>query len=550
MKQMMTILSVLLLALPPTLQAQDDFDIFDMRSGLPETRVRALCQMADGRIAIATAGTVTIYDGTRFTVYHLRPEDEYPLTEYHGYRHLTCDTTGMVWLRNDGILHVIDARHQRMVSDIDSLLEARNLTPQQISTWPEDETWRDTEDYAKVKRFISDDISALLRDSYGGLWVGLKERGLLYCNPARKRQFHTSSAPFPYKSQFPFCSSRASQLSTRFAPSATNCTLDGREIPYTYLGTRKGILIIDRKERLVATLDERVGLSTNNVVSLLQDHRGDVWAATANGLTRLHQTGRDSFNIVNYGPLDGIDTGGREFRTCQIHQDTTGLVTVGFAGGSVTFHPDSITAPRYAFHFPQTDCADKVPAPAPTGSGRWMLVLSAGIVGSALTLATIVWIKVRKKGKANNKNADKRKPMEMQTGQTVATDIALCVARESLPSSDEMFLDKLRTLIEQHLSNEDFSVQTLSEMMAMDRTVLYRRMQNLTGTSPSVYIRNIRLSVAKQLLSGTDLPVGDIADKTGFATTKYFSAAFKDAFGMTPNEYRTQATGKSSKEGT
>ena len=81
-------------------------------------------------------------------------------------------------------------------------------------------------------------------------------------------------------------------------------------------------------------------------------------------------------------------------------------------------------------------------------------------------------------------------------------------------------------------------MQSLSEMMAMDRTVLYRRMQALTGISPSVYIKNIRLDIARRLLRDTDLPVSDIAAKTGFATTKYFSAAFKDAFGMTPNEYR------------
>ena len=83
---MLTILFSLLFAVPGTLQAQPHFDVFDMRNGLPESRIRALCQMPDGRMAIATAGTVTIYDGTRFAVYHLRPEQEYPLSDYHGLR--------------------------------------------------------------------------------------------------------------------------------------------------------------------------------------------------------------------------------------------------------------------------------------------------------------------------------------------------------------------------------------------------------------------------------------------------------------------------------
>lgn len=62
----------------------------------------------------------------------------------------------------------------------------------------------------------------------------------------------------------------------------------------------------------------------------------------------------------------------------------------------------------------------------------------------------------------------------------------------------------------------------------------------LTGVSPSVYIKGIRMSVAQKLLADTDMPVSDIAIKTGFSTTKYFSSSFKDTFGLTPAEYREQ----------
>jgi len=120
----------------------------------------------------------------------------------------------------------------------------------------------------------------------------------------------------------------------------------------------------------------------------------------------------------------------------------------------------------------------------------------------------------------------------------MAQDIAQQVADEHLSSSDLDFLERLKAAVERHVGDENFSVQSLSEMMAMDRTVLYRRMQALTGIPPSVYVKNIRMDIARRLLRNTDLPVSDIAAKTGFASMKYFSAAFKDAFGMTPNEYR------------
>lgn len=74
--------------------------------------------------------------------------------------------------------------------------------------------------------------------------------------------------------------------------------------------------------------------------------------------------------------------------------------------------------------------------------------------------------------------------------------------------------------------------------MAMERSVLYRRMQALTQMSPSDYIRSIRMSVAARLLRETPIPVQEIAFQTGFSTTKYFNRVFKDTFGASPANYR------------
>ena len=120
----------------------------------------------------------------------------------------------------------------------------------------------------------------------------------------------------------------------------------------------------------------------------------------------------------------------------------------------------------------------------------------------------------------------------------MVTGLAQQVAGTKEPTAEEVFLSKLQTMIEQHLGDEDFSVQSLSEMMAMDRTVLYRRMQAVTGMPPSVYIKQIRLNVAKQLLRETDMAISDIAYKIGFSTVKYFSTTFKEAVGMLPGDYR------------
>lgn len=56
---------------------------------------------------------------------------------------------------------------------------------------------------------------------------------------------------------------------------------------------------------------------------------------------------------------------------------------------------------------------------------------------------------------------------------------------QPIDSPDKIFIDKFRKLVEEHISNPDLSVQLLSDMMSMERTVLYRKLQYVTKTSPS-----------------------------------------------------------------
>lgn len=492
-----------------------EWQVIDMRHGLSESRVRQMKQMVDGRMAIATTATIDIYDGTRFTSYKLPPERAYPLSGFQGDRQLMCDRAGRIWLRHDRRLYVVDSRKGEVVGNIDSLLKVLHLNETDIVAWPKDSAAREYEGIGQVK--------AVVHDSYGGVWIGTKEKGIVYKNVRRHSQFQTfADSAFLFNKQPNFCSPHASQLSALYAPSATNCTF-ATKTGYSYLGTRNGLMIIDNEDLLIATLDERDGLSTNNIQALMDDRHGDVWAVTANGISRIHKTGRDSFDITNYGRLDGINVEGREFRTCQIHRDTAGGITVGFVGGIVFFHPDSVTAPRYTFHYPR-DLYEATPNDT-SFPLLWfipivILFLAVGIGLYRHKLYTAHFAKPSPVG--SDGLIDKLKTSSMQEA-----------------TADEEFLNRLQTIIEANIGDEDFSVQTLSELMAMDRTGLYRRMQMLTGQSPSNYIKHIRMDVAARLLKETNIPISEIATKTGFSTTKYFNRVFKEKFGSSPADYRS-----------
>lgn len=72
----------------------------------------------------------------------------------------------------------------------------------------------------------------------------------------------------------------------------------------------------------------------------------------------------------------------------------------------------------------------------------------------------------------------------------------------------------------------------------MSRSQLFRKVKALTGRSPSVFIRAIRLERGKELLQTTDMNVTEVAYEVGFSTLAYFSDAFLEAFGVRPSELR------------
>lgn len=515
----------------PIKERENSFYVLDMRQGLSESRVRRIKQMADGRIAIATTATIDIFDGTRFTSYKLQPEDAYPLPEYQGYRQLTCDKSGLIWLRNKRVLYVLDSNRGLIIHNVDSLLKKKRLKSTEIAAWPI-EYAPDTFSLSTTGKVIKN-VTSIERDRNGGLWIGTKENGILYENAKRGRQFHTfPDSTFKFSRLQNFFSPRTSQLSAKYAASATNCSLDRTKGDYAWIGTRQGIMVFDKEDKLVTTIDSRYGLSTDNIQSLINDKKGDIWAATANGISQIHIAGKDSFDITNFGELDGIDVGGHEFRTCQIHRDSKGLITVGFAGGIVTFNPDSIAAPYYVYHYPRPDMGIKEEA----SRSHYRHIIPLPIL---IMFAIVFWNWKRRK-----KKREAAKPHN--TGELPKTSKGT-ISRLKAPSSEEKadhdFLNRLQEIIEANISDENFSVQNLSEQMAMDRTGLYRRTLALTGLSPSNYIRKVRMEIAAHLLTETTLPVADIATRTGFSTTKYFNKVFKEYYNMVPVKYRADGKG-------
>ena len=103
---------------------------------------------------------------------------------------------------------------------------------------------------------------------------------------------------------------------------------------------------------------------------------------------------------------------------------------------------------------------------------------------------------------------------------------------------EDAFLQKLKYLIEQDLTASDLDVPRLARQVAMSRTQLFRKIKALTGASPSLFIRNVRLQKARELLQTTSMNVSEVAYETGFADLGHFSRSFKEVFGVPPSNFR------------
>ena len=86
---------------------------------------------------------------------------------------------------------------------------------------------------------------------------------------------------------------------------------------------------------------------------------------------------------------------------------------------------------------------------------------------------------------------------------------------------------------------EGLSVKEMLREVTVNRRTLERRFVSVLGHTPLEEIRRVRLERAKALLR-TDLPIYEVATRSGFATPEYLATSFLRDTGMTPSAYRRQ----------
>jgi AraC-like DNA-binding protein len=82
------------------------------------------------------------------------------------------------------------------------------------------------------------------------------------------------------------------------------------------------------------------------------------------------------------------------------------------------------------------------------------------------------------------------------------------------------------------------SLEAMSESAMMNPQHFLRMFRDCYGITPHQFVIDVRLTVARQLLTETKQPVSAICRQTGFESFSSFSGLFRRRFGSSPSAYR------------
>ena len=113
-----------------------------------------------------------------------------------------------------------------------------------------------------------------------------------------------------------------------------------------------------------------------------------------------------------------------------------------------------------------------------------------------------------------------------------------CKKSTSASYSDSKVSTILTYLNENILSK--MTLDDISKSIGLSKFHMCRQFQDNMGISIGEYIKNRRISIAKQLLIETDMSVSEIARHCCFSNSSFFAKIFSQVIGCTPTAYRAK----------
>lgn len=110
-------------------------------------------------------------------------------------------------------------------------------------------------------------------------------------------------------------------------------------------------------------------------------------------------------------------------------------------------------------------------------------------------------------------------------------------------SRDKTFITNAVNLMTQHYADSEYNLECFVRDMGYSKTLVNKKMQDLTGQPIGQFMKNYRLNVAQRMIQEGpgDINVSEVAYAVGFNDPKYFTKCFKEFFGYLPSSKISKA---------
>ncbi len=100
-------------------------------------------------------------------------------------------------------------------------------------------------------------------------------------------------------------------------------------------------------------------------------------------------------------------------------------------------------------------------------------------------------------------------------------------------------IQQAKDYIIQHIT-EDISLESIADHFYLSQCYFSRMFKAKTGENLIDFIIRQKMELACQLLKSSSIRVYEVGDRVGYKSARYFSKAFKQYTGLTPNAYRLE----------
>lgn len=165
---------------------------------------------------------------------------------------------------------------------------------------------------------------------------------------------------------------------------------------------------------------------------------------------------------------------------------------------------------------------------------HWFQCILAKIVYAILAVALLYMAFRKLREYLRKKMKERAENARLAAAKALENNKTRFYSSHLLGDVDSAFLSKAINVVEQHITDKNFSVDKFAYEMCMSRSNLHIRLISTTGLSATHFINRVRLEKAISILSEKKLPVAKVSEMVGFSSPSYFVKLFRKYTGSTP----------------